>query len=298
MGTCAGSHRHSNRAGTGGHTGCRSSRAHSPHRRHPGGSRRGRPCRSRTYEEREPWGGGSQKRPTPQQPSPPPHIHTPTPPECAAAAVGPSFTALITEGALVPRVAHAEPTAGVTAAVPEVTVASAVTAGPPPARLALTHPTPLVTRRQVAAARMGALQAPVAPLALTSAGQLVAAHPHRPPADTLARFGAGGVPPALVAGAVPVDGVAAAVPGALAGVLAEGTPAVGIARALARGRVAPAMWVAPARLAAVWSPELRRTAWRLPKGTEAADPRGNENTAAGLLNHTDLQTFLSSQTDI
>lgn len=58
-----------------------------------------------------------------------------------------------------------------------------------------------------------------------------------------------------------MDGVAAAVPGALAGVLAERTPAVGIARALARGWVAAAMRVAPTCLAAVWSPELRRTAW-------------------------------------
>lgn len=101
----------------------------------------------------------------------------------------------------------------------------------------------------------------MASLALTSASQLVAAQTHGPPADTLTRFGAGRVPPALVAGAVSVDGVAAAVPGALAGVLAERTPAVGVARALPSGRVTPTMWVAPTRLAAVWSPELRGTAW-------------------------------------
>ena len=186
---------------------------------------------------------------------------SPTLPGFAAAAVSPSFTDLTAEGAPVAGVAQAEPAAGVTAAVLEVTVASSVAAGPPPAGLALAHPGALVTRGQVAAARQGTLEAPVASPALTSAGQLVAAQTHGPPADALTRFGAGRVPPALVAGAVSVHGVAAAVPGALAGVLAERTPAVGVARALTGDRVAATMRVAATRLAAVWSPELRRTAW-------------------------------------
>lgn len=155
--------------------------------------------------------------------------------------------------------------------MPEVAFALSVTAGPPPARLALTRSSTLVARGQGAAASNGTLLAPVASLALTSASQLVAAQTHGAPADTLARFGAGRVPPALLAGAVSVDGVAAAVPGALAGVLAERTPAVGVARALTGDVVAPTVWVAPTRLAAVWSPELKRTAWLLPKSTEATD---------------------------
>lgn len=163
--------------------------------------------------------------------------------------------------------APAEASVGVTAAVLEVAGATPVATGPPPAGLALAGASALVARRPVAAAGGGTLQAPVAPQALTPASQLVAARPRGPPADTLTGFGAGGVPPALLAGAIPVDGVAAAVPGALAGVLAERPPAVGVAGAIPCGRVAPTMWVAPTHLAAVWSPELRRTAWWLPKGT-------------------------------
>lgn len=102
-------------------------------------------------------------------------------------------------------------------------------------------------------------------LALTSACQLVAAKTQGPPADTLTGFGAGGVPPALVTGAVSL--VAATVPCAPAGVLAERTPAVGIAGALTGDGVASTMWMAPTYLAAVGSPELRRTAWGSPKFT-------------------------------
>lgn len=182
-------------------------------------------------------------------------------PGLAAAAVGPSLTCLTAHVVLVPRVAQAEPAAGLTAAVAEVAAAAVVTAGPPQARLALTHSGALVARRHGAVARKGTLEPPVASVALASASQLVAAQPHGAPADALTGLGAGGVPPALVAGAVSVHGVAAAAPGALAGVAAERTPAVGVAGALTGDRVAPPVWVAPTRLAAVWSPELRRTAW-------------------------------------
>lgn len=173
-----------------------------------------------------------------------PHRHPPalpTSPRFAAASVGPWCTDLFAEGTLEPRVAPAEASVGVTAAVPEVAGATPVATGPPPAGLALARTSALVARRQVAAAGDGALQAPVAPQALTPASQLVAARPRGPPADTLTGFGAGGVPPALLAGAIPVDGVAAAVPGALAGVLAERPPAVGVAVAIPCGRVAPTM---------------------------------------------------------
>lgn len=63
----------------------------------------------------------------------------------AAAAVRPSFTRLIAERAFVPRVAQADSTVGVTAAVPEVTVTLSVASRPPPAHLALTHASTLVT---------------------------------------------------------------------------------------------------------------------------------------------------------
>lgn len=102
-------------------------------------------------------------------------------------------------------------------------------------------------------------------LALTSARQLVAAETQGPPTDALTGFGAGGVPPALVAGAIAL--VASTVPSAPAGVLTERTPAVGIAGALTGDRVASTMRVAPTHLAAVRSPELRRTAWGSPKFT-------------------------------
>lgn len=98
--------------------------------------------------------------------------------------------------------------------------------------------------------------------ALTPAGQLFAALTHGPGAVALAPLGAGRRPPAVVAGAVPVDGVAAVVPGTLTVELAQRTPAVGVAGALASDGVAAAVRVARTHLAAVWSPELRRTTWK------------------------------------
>lgn len=58
-----------------------------------------------------------------------------------------------------------------------------------------------------------------------------------------------------------MDWVAVAMTGALAGVLAYWTPAVGVAGALTSDEVTAAVWVALTHLATVWSPELRRTAW-------------------------------------
>lgn len=101
----------------------------------------------------------------------------------------------------------------------------------------------------------------MAPVALTPTRYLVAAGAHGSAVAALARLGAGWRPPALITGAVPVDGVAVAVPGALAGVLAQRAPAVGVAGALTSGEVTAAVWMALTHLATVWSPELRRTAW-------------------------------------
>lgn len=161
---------------------------------------------------------------------------------------------------MVPRVAQALPAGYVAHAVCEVTVAASVTAGSPPAGLALTHTSALIARRQVAVASDGTFQPPVTSLALTPACELFAAGARSAAADALARLGAGWRPPALIAGAVAVDGVAVAVAGALAGVLAQGTPAVGVAGALTGDGVTPAVWVTPTHLATVWSPELGRTA--------------------------------------
>lgn len=58
-----------------------------------------------------------------------------------------------------------------------------------------------------------------------------------------------------------MDGVALPVPGTLAGVLAQRTPAVRVAGALTCDGVAAAVGVALTHPATVWSPELRRTAW-------------------------------------
>ena len=58
-----------------------------------------------------------------------------------------------------------------------------------------------------------------------------------------------------------MDRVAVAVPGTLAGVLTQWTPAVGVASALTGDGVTAAVWVALTHLATVWGPELRRTAW-------------------------------------
>lgn len=98
-------------------------------------------------------------------------------------------------------------------------------------------------------------------MALAPARQLVTAGPHRADSGTLARLGAGGQRPAHVAGAVPVDRVAVAVPGTVAGVLAQRAPAVGVAGALAGNRVTAAIRVARTHLPTIWSPELRRTVW-------------------------------------
>lgn len=157
--------------------------------------------------------------------------------------------------------AQALPAGRVATAVFEVAVASAVTVRPPPLRQAVTHSGALITRRQVAVARHRAFKPPVAPAALTPTGHLVTASAHRPHADTLARPGAGRRPPALIAGAVAMDGVALSVPGTLAGVLAQRTPAVRVAGALTCDRVAAAVGVALTHPATVWGPELRRTAW-------------------------------------
>lgn len=176
------------------------------------------------------------------------YLHTP---HFTPAAVLPSFTGLVAEDSLVPRVAQALAGGRVTAAVCEVTITSPVAAGPPPACLALTHTSPLVARRQVAVTSDGTFQPPVAPLALAPACQLVTAGAHRAPSDALARLGAGRRPPALIAGAVSVHGVAVAVAGALAGVLAQWAPAVGVAGALASDRMTATVWVALAHLATV-----------------------------------------------
>lgn len=98
--------------------------------------------------------------------------------------------------------------------------------------------------------------------ALTPAGQLFTALTHGPGAVALAPLAAGRHPPAVVAGAVPVDGMAAAAPGTLTGELAQRTPAVVVAGALASDGVAAAVRVARTHLAAVRSPELRRTTWK------------------------------------
>lgn len=177
------------------------------------------------------------------------------------AAVLPSFTRLVAEGTLVPGVTQAPPAGRVTAAVCEVTVTSPVTAGSPPARLAVAHAGSLVTLRQVAVARVDAFHPPEALVALTVAPQLVAGGAHGSPDDALARFGAGRHPPALLARAVPVDRMAVAVPGAFATELALRTPPVAVAGALARGGVTATVWVAVTHLATVRTPEVGRTAW-------------------------------------
>lgn len=87
--------------------------------------------------------------------------------------------------------AQALPFDRVTAAVCEVTVTPPVAAGSPPACLALTHTGALIALRQVAVARDGTLQPPVALAARAPACQLVAAGPQGSTADTLARLDAG-----------------------------------------------------------------------------------------------------------
>lgn len=98
-------------------------------------------------------------------------------------------------------------------------------------------------------------------MALTGSCYLVTAGPYGPPHVTLAQLVASYHPPAFLAGAVSMNGVAAAVSGAPAGVLAQWTPASGVADALASDSMAVSMGVALTHLTAVWSPELKRTAW-------------------------------------
>lgn len=87
--------------------------------------------------------------------------------------------------------------------------------------------------------------------ALAPACQLVTVGAHGAPGDALARLGTGWRPPALVTGAVSADGVALTVAGTFAGVLAQLTPAIGVAGALASDGVTATMWVALAHLATV-----------------------------------------------
>ncbi len=139
----------------------------------------------------------------------------------------------------------------VTAAVCEVTVTSLVTAGSPPASLTVTHTSTLITWRHVAVASAWTFQPPVAPTALTAACKLVAAGANGSPAVALTRFGASRRPPALVAGAVSVDGVAVPVSATPASILAQRTPAAGVAGALTCDRVTVAVWVARTHLSTV-----------------------------------------------
>lgn len=90
-------------------------------------------------------------------------------PHFTTTAILPSFTGLVAEETLVPQVAQALRVGWVTAAVFEVTVTSPVTAGSPPAFLAVTHTGTLITCRQVAVASDGTFHTPVAPLAVTPA---------------------------------------------------------------------------------------------------------------------------------
>jgi len=142
----------------------------------------------------------------------------------------------------------------------EVTVTFLVTAGTPRAFHALTHTGTLITRRLVAVTVVGTFHPPVAPAALTPACLLVTVGAVRPP-RAQAWLGAGRRPPAFLTGAVSVDGVAVAMSGALTGVLAERTPAVGVAGALTSDRMTTAIWVARTHLTTVRSPEFCGTSW-------------------------------------
>lgn len=179
--------------------------------------------------------------------------------QSTSSAIRSIFAGDVAVGAPVARVAQAHAAERVAAAVLQVTVAPHAAAVAPPARLALAQTGARVAPRQVTLAGRATRPAPVVPPARAAAAQLVAADAQRAGGSALAPLGAGGRPPALLAAAVAVDGVAAAVPAALAGVLAQRPPAVGVAGALAGERVAAAVRVARARLAAVWSPEVRRT---------------------------------------
>lgn len=147
--------------------------------------------------------------------------------------------------------AHTLPIGLVTVAVCEVTVTPPVTAGSPPLWLTLTHTSALITLRPVTLTDARTFQPPVAPVALTPTRKLVTAGAHGSSTVALTGFGAGGRPPALFTGAVPIDWVTVAVPSTLTGELAQRTPAVLVAGALTGGRVTAAVWVARAHLAAI-----------------------------------------------
>lgn len=121
----------------------------------------------------------------------------------------------------------------VAAAVCQVAVATHAAAIAPPARLALAKAVERVTPRHVTVAGRATRPAPVVSPTGAAAGLLVAAGTQRARGGALAPLGTGVRPPALLAAAVAVDGVAAAVPAAFAGVLAQRPPAVGVAGALA-----------------------------------------------------------------
>lgn len=90
-------------------------------------------------------------------------------PRVAPAAVAPSHTRLFAEQTLVTRVALTVSRDRVAAAVRQVAGAFPVTAGSPPARHALAHTRPLVTRRQIAVAFDRAFDAPESSVALAAA---------------------------------------------------------------------------------------------------------------------------------
>lgn len=179
-------------------------------------------------------------------------------PHSTATSIRSRVTGLVTEATLVARVAQTLPAAWVTAAVGQVTVTPAVTGGSPPPWLTLTGACPLVTGQQEAVTGEGTLQPRVSSLAPTP--RLLTAGAHGGPAGALARLGAGGRPPALVAGAVTVHWVAVAVAGALAGVLTQGAPAVGVAGAFTCDGVAAAVGVTATHLTTVRGPEVWGTA--------------------------------------
>lgn len=140
---------------------------------------------------------------------------------------------------------------GVTAAVCEVTVTLPVTAGSPRPCFTLTLTSPLITWRLVAAASERTFHPPESTAAVTLACELITAGAYRSLREALARFEAGGGPPACIAGAIPIYGVAVAVASALAGILAERSPAGRIAGALASFRMTAAVWEAVTRLTTV-----------------------------------------------
>lgn len=96
----------------------------------------------------------------------------------ASTAVGAWITRLVAVVSLVARMAQTKPSGGVTSAVSDVAVTAAVAAGPPPAVLALTHTSALITGRHVAVTGQSALQAPEALVALAATRDLLTAGAH------------------------------------------------------------------------------------------------------------------------